>query len=209
MKLKIQTIQFIKMTILSMSGWRAEMATFEKINWLIAIPFTALFLIQLVLTFVGGDVDQMTADGDADATVEGDTGIDFQFLTLKNLIAFFTIFGWTGIICIKGGLNPGVSVAISVLAGLIMMTIMASLMYFMGKLTQSGSLNIRNAVGKTCTVYLTIPANMGGLGKVQIQVQGFQTLDAMTDHDEKIPTGSIVVVKDVINNEYLLVKPIK
>lgn len=195
--------------ILSMSGWWNELATFEKINWLIAIPFSILFLIQLILTFIGGDVDQMAADGDADASIESDTGIDFQFLTLKNLIAFFTIFGWTGIICIKGGLHPGVSVAISVLAGLIMMTIMASLMYFMGKLTESGTLDLRNAIGKTCTVYLTIPANMGGLGKVQIQVQGFQTLDAMTDHDEKIPTGSIVVVKDVINNEYLLVKPIK
>ena len=56
--------------ILTMSGWWSEMATFEKIYWLIAIPFSILFLIQLVLTFVGGDVDQMAADGDVEMTFD-------------------------------------------------------------------------------------------------------------------------------------------
>lgn len=191
------------------STWWTEMATFEKINWLIALPFSALFLIQIVLTFIGADLDHDTADGDIDGSIDHDTGIDFQFLTLKNLIAFFTIFGWTGIVCIDANLSTGITVLISTVAGLLMMTIMASLMYFMGKLTDSGTLDIRNAIGKTCSVYLTIPGKRSGLGKVQIQVQGFQTLDAMTDNDESIKSGALVEVKDVINNEILLVQPSK
>lgn len=191
------------------STWWAEMATFEKINWLIALPFSALFIIQIILTFVGGDIDDMSADGDVDSSIDNDTGIDFQFLSLKNLIAFFTIFGWTGIVCIDAGFTVGVTVLISSIAGIIMMTIMASIMYFMGKLTDEGTLNFNNAIGKTCTVYLTIPAKRGGLGKVQVQVQGFRTLDAMTDNEENLKTGSIVEITKVLNNEILLVQPSK
>jgi len=193
------------MTLLA-STWWVEMATFEKINWLIALPFTALFIIQLVLTFFGGDMDHMSADGHADSSINHDAGIDFQFLTLKNLIAFFTLFGWTGIVCIKGGLSPGISVLFSMMAGLMIMTVMASIAYFMHKLSDSGTLNINNAIGKSCTVYLTIPPKRSGMGKVQIQIQGYQTLDAMTDHYEAIKTGALVEVNDIINNEILLVK---
>jgi hypothetical protein len=192
--------------VLLASTWWTELATFEKINWFIALPFSALFIIQVILTFFGGDLDSTAAEGDSDVSIDSDTGIDFQFLTLKNFIAFFTIFGWTGIACYNAGISNGVSVLISMVAGFIMMTIMASLFYFMGKLTDSGTLNINNAIGKTCSVYLTIPANRNGLGKVQIQVQGYQTLDAMTDHDEPIKTGAIVEVKSILNNEILLVQ---
>lgn len=191
------------------SAWWTEMATFEKINWLIALPFSALFIIQIVLTFLGGDLGDTSADGDSDLSIESDTGIDFQFLTLKNFIAFFTIFGWTGIACINGGLGTGLTVLISMMSGLLMMTIMASLIYFMGKLTDSGTFNVNNAIGKSCTVYLTIPPKRSGTGKVQIQVQGFQTLDAMTDAEEGLKTGSLVEVTSIINNEILLVQPSK
>ncbi|MBI9069186.1 MAG: hypothetical protein JEZ09_17955 [Salinivirgaceae bacterium] len=191
------------------STWWIEMATFEKINWLIALPFSALFIIQIILTFTVGDMDDATAGGDVDSSIDHDLGIDFQFLTLKNLIAFFTIFGWTGIVCVDANLGVGISVLISTIAGTLMMTIMASIMYFMGKLTDSGTLNMNNAIGKTCSVYLTIPPKRGGLGKVQIQVQGFRTLDAMTDNDEPIKTGGLVEVIDVLNNEILLVRTSK
>jgi len=148
----------------------------------------------------------MEADGDSDVSVDGDSGIDFQFITLKNLVAFFTIFGWTGIACIGGGLEAGIAVVISTIAGLFMMALMASIVYFMGKLTDSGTLNLKNAIGKGGTVYLTIPANRSGLGKVQIKVQGLQTLDAMTDNEAEIKTGSIIQVSEILNNEILIVK---
>jgi hypothetical protein len=182
------------------------MSTFEQINWLIALPFSALFIIQIVLTFIGGDVDDMSADGDSDAAIDHDMGIDFQFLTLKNLIAFFTLFGWTGIVCIDSGISTGLTVLFSTAAGTLMMTIMASIIYFMGKLSDSGTLNLNNAIGKTGSVYLPIPPKRSGLGKVQIQVQGFQTLDAMTDADEELKTGALVKVTQIINNDLLLVQ---
>src|SRR3989304_354100 len=193
--------------MLNFSSWWDSMILFEKIYWCIAIPASALFIIQMVLSFIGGDAHDLDASGDADFSVEHDTGIDFQFITLKNLIAFFTIFGWTGIVCVGSGLGIGKTVLISFICGLIMMLIMAGIVYLMGKLTDSGTLSFHNAVGKIGSVYLTIPAKRGGLGKVQIKVQGFQTLNAMTDHEEKLKTGAIIEVTEIINNEILLVRP--
>lgn len=186
-------------------AWQA-MPFLEKLYWCFAIPFSLLFLVQLILTFVGGDVDATAVEGNADFTIDHDTGIDFQFLSLKNLIAFFTIFGWAGITAVDAGLPNWLSILISTLCGLLMMLIMASIVYFMGKLTESGTLNLKSAIGKTGTVYLTIPAKRKGMGKVQIKVQGLQTLDAFTDNDEDIKTGAIVDVVELINDEILLVK---
>ena len=86
-----------------------------------------------------------------------------------------------------------------------MMLIMASLVYYLGKLNEEGTLDINNSIGKIGTVYLRIPGDRKGMGKVQIKVQGFQTLDAITDDLEELPTGSVVEVIDIINNEVLLV----
>ncbi|MBN1118033.1 MAG: serine protease [Bacteroidales bacterium] len=186
-------------------AWQT-MLFLEKIYWCFAIPFSLLFVIQLVLTFFGGDMDAVGVDGDADFSIEHDSGISFQFISLKNLIAFFTIFGWAGITCIDAGLANWLSILISTLCGLIMMAIMAAIVYFMGKLTESGTLELNHAIGKVGSVYLTIPPKRNGMGKVQIKVQGLQTLDALTDSDEEIKTGGVVEVVEIINNEILLVK---
>jgi hypothetical protein len=44
------------------------------------------------------------------------------------------------------------------------------------------------------------------MGKIQIKVQGFRTLDAITDEKEDIKTGAVVEVVEVINDQVLLVK---
>ena len=63
-----------------------------------------------------------------------------------------------------------------------------------------------NAVGSTGTVYFSIPAHKEGMGKVQVTVQGgVRTLDAMTEDDEPLKTGSIIEVIEVINDDILIV----
>ena len=186
-------------------AWQ-NMVFIEKLYWCFAIPFSVLFVVQLILTFFVGDIDSEVSDGHADFSVDHDTGIDFQFISLKNLIAFFTIFGWAGLTGIHGGLPNWLTVLISTVAGFLMMLIMATIVYLMGKLTESGTLDLNNAIGKIGTVYLTIPAKRAGLGKVQVKVQGLQTLDAFTDEQENIKTGAIVEITEIINDEILLVK---
>ena len=189
---------------LLLETWWQGMLVAEKVYWIIAIPFTLIFLIMMVMTLLGGDLD--SADMDVDMEMDTDTGIGFQYLSIKNLVGFFTIFGWTGIACLASGKSMAFTVIVSVLAGLLMMTIMSTIVYLMGKLTEQGNLNLQNAIGKIATAYLTIPAERKGMGKIQVKVQGFRTLDAITDEKEDIKTGAVVEVVDVINNQVLLVK---
>lgn len=182
-----------------------EAGTFEKVYWAMALPFSFGLLIILVTTFIGGDVD----GGGVDAEIEADQGAGVQFFTLKNLIGFFTIMGWTGIACIKLGLGGAATVLISLVAGLAMMAAMAYLFYGMSRLVQDGTLKMERAIGRTGSVYMRIPAQRNGMGKVQITVQGsLRELDALTDHSSDITTGTMVRVSELIDGHMLLVAPL-
>ena len=186
------------------SSWWSALDMFPKVYWMIAIPFSVFFVIQTVVSIFAGDVDH---DAGGDSDVSADEGVPFQFFSIKNLVAFFTIFGWSGLACIDGGLSNWLTIIISIVCGLLMMLIMASIFYYMSKLTESGNFDIRNAINKTGTVYLFIPASRSGTGKVQIKVQNsFRELDAVTDNTEQIPTGSLISVTDVLDGNILVVR---
>ncbi|MDL2262759.1 serine protease [Bacteroidales bacterium OttesenSCG-928-I21] len=193
--------------ILSINTWWSSLTVLEQIYWIIAIPFSVIFLIQLIMTIVGGFGDaELDNNGDADFDVESDYGIHFQFISLKNLIGFFTIFSWTGIVCLDAGVSAWLSVVLSFIAGLAMMLIMAILFYYMSKLVENGTMKMDSAIGKTGQVYLRIPANKTGTGKVQVNINGIKTLDAMTDNNEEIKTGSMVKITDIHSGNILIVE---
>lgn len=183
-----------------------EIGIFEQVFWIIAIPATVIFLALLVLTILGGD-SETDAGGDVNGDVADGESIPFQFLSLKNIVAFFTVFGWAGIGFVNADLASWLVVLLATICGLLMMTLMATLFYFMSKLAESGTLEMKNAIGKLGEVYLVIPAKRGGMGKVQLNVQGsVRTLDAITDDLETIRTSSIIEVTGVIDDQILLVK---
>jgi hypothetical protein len=186
----------------SYNDWWNGLSLVLKIYWGIAIPFTVFFILQLILSFLGHDSQDLSHDAHHDA----DHGVGFQFFTLKNLIGFFTIFGWTGIASIDGGLSITMSMVLATLAGLSMMTIMAGLFYLLMKAQADGTMKFDKAIGQVGEVYLTIQSKRGGLGKVQVNVMGaLRTLDAMTDDDNDLPTGKIVKVSSIAGDNILIV----
>jgi hypothetical protein len=187
----------------NLSEWWEGLSLALKIYWAIAIPFTVFFVLQLILTFVGGDLDDGTELSD-DAALDG--GMPFQFLTLKSMIAFFTIFGWAGIASIDSGLSHWWSIGIAGVAGLFMMFIMATFAYLLSKANVSGTMKFQKAVGETGQVYLTIPARRASQGQVQVKVQGvLRTLTAITDDENDLPNGKTIVVMRVLGDNTLLV----
>ena len=70
-----------RMDIAGISTWWQSLASIEKIFWAIALLFSFLFLIQTLLSFIGGDGAE--AGGDADASISGDDGTGHQFFTIK------------------------------------------------------------------------------------------------------------------------------
>ena len=158
------------------------------------------------MVFLGGDSD---TDMDADGTdfEADDGGVGFQFFTFKNIVAFFTIFGWTGLVCMSNDLSSTLTIIISTGAGLVMMVITSLLFLLMHRMAQSGTLKINNALGQVGEVYIPIGANRSKIGKIQINVQGsLRELDAITDNNDDLSTTSIVRVVEVVSGELLLVE---
>jgi hypothetical protein len=186
----------------SLSEWWSSLSVVLKIFWALAIPFTIIFLLQVILSFMGGDV----VDDVPDAEISADHGAGFQFFTIKNLIGFFTIFGWVGIAMIESGAGTFASVSVAAISGVLMMSVMAGLFYLLMKAQYDGTMKIEKAVGQTGEVYLTIMSRRGGLGKVQVNVMGaLRTLDALTDDEFDIQTGKIVRVSNIVNGNTILV----
>jgi hypothetical protein len=181
------------MKLLDLSSWWQSLPSFDKIFW-----------AQTILSFAAGDGDAST--GDADMAVDHDGGIDYGFFTIKNFIAFFTIFGWTGIALSKGNTSKPITILVALLAGIAIVSVMVLVMRSMSKLKQSGTFQIQQALHKTAETYLFIPASRNGFGKVHIRVQGsLRELNAITDDLADIPTGKLVKVTGVIDENILLV----
>ena len=190
-----------------MIEWFSNLEFFPKLYWSIALTSSLVFIIVMLMALTGSNTEGIE---NIDTEIDGDTGIGFQFLTFKNLVGFFTIFGWTGIACIDAGLSNSITITTSIFCGLLMMTIMTTLFYFMSKLTDSGTLNFKNAIDAVGEVYLTIGADRSKIGKVSVRVQNtLRELDALTDALTDLQTGTIIKVVDVTENGILIVDHIK
>lgn len=192
-----------------MNEWYAELTNIERVYWIVAVAGTILFVIQMISVFVLGDMDVQVA-GDTDFDVDADSGMPYQFFTFRNLVGFLTVFAWSGLAALAAEYSITTTLIISSVSGIVMMALMSALFYFVSRMTDSGTMNYRNAIGKVATTYIPMKAKRGSMGKVQIEIQSsFHELDAMTDEEEDIPTNSIVEVVDLISGNILLVKKSK
>lgn len=184
-----------------MIEWFFQLKGFEFILWSIALLFSALFVIQTIVSFfIGADHD---VDADFSADGHGDV---YQFFTVRNMIVFFTMFGWAGLTAYHSGIPNMWVIVIAVASGLSMIAILYFLMTRTKKLKHDGTLQLKNAIDKIGETYLQIPGNRKGMGKVQVLVQGrLVELEAMTDDQEDIATGKPIKVVNTLNERILLV----
>lgn len=175
-----------------------------KILFCTGLASTTVLLVQIILLIIGfsagsvGDVDGFDSDGDIDLD-DGD-GDGIGWFTVKGLVAFFALGSWTGFAMDVSGCHPALSVSIGVVVGVVALIGVALLYRALNKLQSNGVLNLENAIGKDAEVYLTIPANNGGVGKVTLTVQDrFIEAEARTNKDVPLATGSMVKVVSVVN----------
>lgn len=132
---------------------------------------------------------------------DGSNPADFgtmQLFTLQGIMTFLCVFGWTGVICTSLGLHVAIAVIIALVLGFLAMLGVAKVLQLTRKLTQDGSLDVRRLLGEKGRVYIPIPANESGEGKVTIAAgERFIELSAVTDEQETIPTGTQVRIIDV------------
>lgn len=149
-----------------------------------------------------GPTGDFTADG-----VRTDTSLGgLHLFTLQGFIAFFAVFGWSGLLMLKSDVAPPAGVALAIVFGILAMLAVAWVFKAMLRLQQDGSMDIRNALGKSGTVYLFIPPGRTEKGKVSIMVQDrLIELQAVTDDEQGIKTGAEVTVVGISNKNTLIV----
>jgi hypothetical protein len=182
-----------------------QMVGLEKFYLYIAVPASIVLVIQTLLTLIGasGEID-VDFDADGDTEVIGGTGL--SLFSIRNLVAFFTFFGWSGLWLMSLEFSTMVVILLSLLIGACFMGISMGTFYLISKMQTSGTLNIKNALSHVGEVYIRIPASRETTGKVLIKVQGaLRELDAITDDVDGIKTGTQVKVIDVMDNSKLLV----
>lgn len=189
-----------------MEEWWNALGLFMQSVWCITLFASLVFVIQTILTFVGMDADGgMDVDMGSDMPGDGDTG-PFQLFTFRNFINFLLGFGWS-IISFQGAIqNQFVLILVAAVIGVLLVIAVMAIFRFMSRMEQSGTIQMANALGCKGNVYLKIPANKRGEGKVQISIQGaIREFDAIT-LGEELETGAPIQVVEVVNDSMLLVE---
>lgn len=183
--------------------------TAMTLYWCAAIGGTLFFLSTLCFTsFEAGGVnsmDDVAPDGTFDAADHVDTGfMDFQLISFKSILAFITMFGWTGVVWGKSGWLGFIAAFI---IGLIAMFLTALAVYLMLKLQHNGNVTTADIVGKTGTVYISIPAGRQKHGKVTVNLRG-STREVTAVADDVMPTGTPVKVEEALSDTLFLVRKV-
>ncbi len=198
-----------------MINWWNGLELVQQIFALIAIPSTAILIIQTVLQLIGigGDDVPEDIDGDGipdsdlDAAAAADDGL--SLFSIRGILSMLCITGWLGVGLLETALPDWAAILIAVAAGVATLTGIAFLMKGIYRLQSSGNIDISNAIGKVARVYIPIPAAGAGSGKVTITIQEkFCEYTAITAAAEALKTGSYVRVVSVSDGGVLLVEPL-
>ncbi len=179
---------------------------FLRIFWFIAIPASLIFVFQSILTFAGADAgDGVEADFDSNLT-DGDS--PSQIFSFRNLINFLLGFSWSGIGFFELIPNKFLLLLVSVAIGIGFVLLFFIIIKQIQKLAEDNTFSLKKTVGKTAQVYLKIPGQNKGKGKVQVSVNGaVHELEAVSE-GAAFETGSMVRVAKVLDDNLISVENI-
>ena len=207
-------------TLLSFNSWWGGLSAFVKAFYIIAVSSSLILLIQLIIAMFGfGDSgssdmgDSSGGDGgdigDSGDSGSGEVGAGLRVFTVQTVISFLVTFGWSGV-AFGSGSNPmpwPLAFVLALIIGSATLLGVAKLMQFMMKLQSSGNIDVKNAIGLIGEVYIPVPANEGGMGKVNVTVQGrFGEYNAVTKDAELLKTGTFVKVVGVADTTLIVEK---
>ncbi len=160
----------------------------------LAVVGGSILTIQTIMLLIG-------LDGDVDVDADAGDGLGFVSIrTLSSLLATFGLVGWWAM---GEGYTVASAAGMGLAAGLVVMVLVAWLFSLQSKLHQDGTLNSAQAVGLTATVYLVVPGQGAGKGKITVNVQGRSHEFTATTQGDTIPTGQEVrIVRQITENTF-------
>lgn len=136
-------------------------STAQTVLFYMACIASALFIVKIVIMFVGGDFEGDMFDSDA-----GDSDGDFGVFSINSIACFFMGLGWVGLAALKEwGFTLYPSLAMGVGAGIFSAGLLISLLGLARKLNhEPDTPHLRK--GAVGDVYSRIPAY--GIGKIRV-----------------------------------------
>lgn len=174
-----------------------------RVFWYVALPTSVIFLIQTVMTFIGADAND---GGGADFSGDLDGDTPFQLLSLRNLINFLLGFSWGGISLWNLFENKTILVIVAFLIGTAFLFVFLFVMKQMTKLQEDNTVKITDALQKTGSVYLTVPENKSGIGKIQVSIRGSQREFQAVTQGESLHSGTVIRVIEILDDNLCLVE---
>jgi len=201
-----------------MGDWWQGLSGLNQAFYAAAAFFSAFFVWQFIAALMGlggeGDVD-VDADVDVDVDAAGDATYDdfdhgaaadaaesvasFKLVSIRSIIAFFTLFSWAGALYMDRDFGPTASLLYAIVWGVIAMVVVALIFHMMRKLTETGTPRLATCIGKSGTVYLDIPD--GGRGEIRIPVSGVMAhVKARTADGKALKMGTPVRARRVLDS---------
>lgn len=180
-----------------------------------------ILLLQFALGLLGLGHDVDVHDGGADFHLDHADGLDAEtefdadgvdhdgawfvgVLSFRAIVSAVMMFGLAGISA-ERMYDPKTSFLIAAGCGIAVLFGVAYILKTLYGLASDGTVRIEDAIGTAGKVYLAIPGNQQGKGKVTIVVNGrTMEYEALTE-GEALPTGTPILVVDALGHDVLSV----
>ena len=222
-----------------MNNFFSDLTGFQAVFFVISASSTVILVIQTILALIGmtNDTDaeigeSYVSDGEVDLDIadsaDGELGVSggeaegggvlgplhdptgLRLFTVKGIMSFLMMGGWVGFLFSRAGIGDVVSLICALVSGMITLVLMAKVMQVLMSMQEDGSTRMKNALGQVGQVYIRIPGEEKGKGKVNVTVQEkLCEFDAVTEESETIKTGETVYVTDVRPGNVLVVEKVK
>src|SRR5713226_8552672 len=190
----------------------------ETVYLICAITGGTLLACQFLVTAMGlgghhdlGDHDYDAGGHDVHTGDTHDTHHDVHheslsswfigMLTFRTLVAALTFFGLAGMAGRSQWGESPTTFLVALAAGAAAMFLVASLMRTFRRIKAEGTVRMERAVGKHGTVYLPIPGQKTGMGKVLLNLQNRTVECQAVTAEQNLATGSPVVVVAVLSSD--------
>jgi len=135
-----------------------------------------------------------------------DVGGGLSLFSMRSLVNFFVGFGWAGVSFYSLVSPKWLLYPLSIVVG-----IGFGYMYFFirkktKQLESDGTINMNDCMGKACEVYLRIPGEGAGQGKVQISLHGSVLEFPAVTSGVQLATGTHVRVVEILGDNVLRVE---
>lgn len=205
--------------------WWDSLTDYQQILFIVAVSATAVMVIFIILMLIGfdqsqfdgfdGGVDDMNFDVPLD-----DVTVDYindeplssigglKIFTIRGSLAFLSMGSWVTFLFVDL-VHPLIATLIGAIAGFIAAYLLAYALKQAMKLESSGNIDYQKAIGKTASVYLRIPKDKSGKGKINLVLDDrYVEVEAMTEEHEDILVNKEVSVIGITDEHVLIVKKI-